>query len=80
MGSADTLRRTNALVAPGIDAEQERHAEKRVADLQRMVAILLEKNEELRQELAATGGPRSYEGSQGKHELSIPPTQTPAVK
>jgi hypothetical protein len=41
--------------AVGIEAEREQHAEGRVADLQRVVAMLLAKNEELRQQLMIIG-------------------------
>ena len=45
-------------MAPGSGAEWEQQAKERVADLQRVVAMLLEKNEELRQQLVAREYPR----------------------
>jgi hypothetical protein len=50
----DSRRRHDSRIA-GIEAEREEHAERRVADLQRVVAMLLAKNEELRQQLMTSG-------------------------
>jgi len=55
---ADLSSRKYRLTAVRIGAEREQHAEERVADLQRVVAMLLAKNEELRQRLANDGQPQ----------------------
>jgi hypothetical protein len=52
----DSQRHTDGRPGYRVDAEHERHADSRVADLQRVIAMLLKKNEELRQQLVARSG------------------------
>jgi hypothetical protein len=55
VASTELPRHTDSRFASGLAAEREQHAEERVAGLQRVVAMLLEKNEELRQQLVDRG-------------------------
>ena len=52
MASREILRRTDSQIEHGADTEQSKSAEQQVADLQRVVAMLLEKNEQLRRQLS----------------------------
>lgn len=58
MTSTDSSLRTARRIASEVSSEWEQQAKERVADLQRVVAALLEKNEELRQKLLAREYPR----------------------
>lgn len=52
MTSTDSPLYTTTRIAPEVSPDWEQQAKERVADLQRVVAMLLEKNEQLRQQLA----------------------------
>lgn len=60
MTSIDSSHRTARHIAPEGSPECEQQTMERLADLQRIVATLLEKNEELRRQLVA----QRYRGSE----------------
>lgn len=58
MTSINSLLRTARRIAPEVSPDWDQQTKERVADLQCMVAALLETNEELRQQLVAREYPR----------------------